>query len=57
MLVFVLAAILVGGLLLMFLADQSRSLGDTSPVVGMVDGVGQFVLVLVFVAALMLLLF
>ena len=57
MLIGLLAVIMVGGVLLKLMADQSRSMGDLSPTVGLVDDVGQLVLILVFVVAFMLLLF
>jgi hypothetical protein len=56
-LIVLLVAVLLGGLLLRFLADQSRNMGDSSPVVGMVDGVGQLVMFLGFIVAIMLTLF
>jgi hypothetical protein len=53
-LIVLLVAVLFGGLSLRFLADQSRNMGDASPVVGMVDGVGQLVMFLGFIVAVML---
>ncbi len=51
-----LIVLLVGGFTLRVLAGQSRSMGDDCAVVGMVDGAGNLTIVLVFIAAMTLLL-
>lgn len=48
--------LLGGGLFLMLLAGFSRGAGDTSPVVGLVDGCGQFALGLALIVVVLLLL-
>ena len=48
--------LLGGGLFLMLLAGFSRGAGDTSPVVGLVDGFGKLVLGLAAIIFVLLLL-